>query len=136
MGAAGYYLYSGTFDNVYYSSATFTGNLYAMETPARPERICIGYPSLPQPCKLRLPLLAALAGAGGVHGWPSPLNEFCNNGLSACTTDGTKTTAGIDYIFFSVYRGTVGVCTNGAGNGCLLSYNVKNPAAVSLSGSG
>ncbi len=29
-GGAGYYLYAGTFDNVYYSSATFTGNLYVV----------------------------------------------------------------------------------------------------------
>ena len=29
-GGAGYYLYHGIFDNVYYSSATFTGNLYVV----------------------------------------------------------------------------------------------------------
>src|SRR5208282_5353332 len=51
-------------------------------------------------------------------------------------TNGTKTTAGTDYIFFSVSRGTGTGCTNTAGNGCVLSYNVSNPAAPSLSGSG
>ena len=49
---------------------------------------------------------------------------------------GGQTTSGTDYVFFSVNRGTPSGCTNTAGNGCILSYNVNNPTAVSLSGSG
>jgi hypothetical protein len=136
-GGAGYYLYAGTFDNVYYSSATPTGNLYVVgntgAAAANLYKILITNSVMGAPAAV----VSGLSGGGGPRRpWPSPLNEFCNNGLSACTTNGTLTTAGTDYIFFSVYRGTVAGCTNSAGNGCVLSYNVSNPAAVALSGSG
>ena len=42
----------------------------------------------------------------------------------------------MDYVFFSVNRGQVGSCTDSAGNGCILSYNVTTPTAVAISGSG
>jgi hypothetical protein len=136
-GGAGDYLYSGTFDNVYYSSATPTGNLYTVANTSGTTSGAILY---------RIPIanstmgtpVAAVSGlsVAGVRPWPSPLNEFCNNGLSACTSNGTQTTAGTDYIFFSVDRGTGNGCTNTAGNGCVLSYDVSNPAAISRAGSG
>jgi len=136
-GGAGYYLYDGIFDNVYYSSATSTGNLYVVgntgvTTGANLYKIPITNSVMGTP----VAVVSGLSFAGGARPWPSPLNEFCNNGLSACTTNGTLTNAGTDYIFFSVYRGTAAGCTNTAGNGCVLSYNVSNPAAPSLSGSG
>jgi hypothetical protein len=136
-GGAQYYLYDGIFDNVYYSSATPTGNLYAVgntgvTTGANLYRIPITN------SVMGTPVVAAnsLTLNGGSRPWPSPLNEFCNNGLNACVSNGTQTTAGTDYVFFSVYRGTKLGCTNTAGNGCVLSYNVSNPTSVSLSGSG
>jgi hypothetical protein len=49
---------------------------------------------------------------------------------------GGQTTSGTDYVFFSVNRSTRSGCTNAAGDGCILSYNVTNPTAVALSGSG
>jgi hypothetical protein len=49
---------------------------------------------------------------------------------------GGQTTSGTDYVFFSVNRSTRSGCTNGAGDGCILSYNVSNPTAVALSGNG
>lgn len=49
---------------------------------------------------------------------------------------GGQTTSGTDYVFFSVNRGTPSGCTNAAGDGCILSYNITNPTAVALSGSG
>jgi hypothetical protein len=138
-GGAGYYLYAGTFDNVYYSSSTATGNLYAVgntgvTTGATLYRIPIASSVMGTP-------VAAVTGlsvnAAGAYPWPSPLVEFCNNGASACTTNGTITNPpGIDYIFFSVNRGNVAGCTNTAGNGCVLSYNVSNPASVSQSNTG
>ncbi len=127
-GGAGYYLYAGTFDNVYYSSANFTGNLYVVgntgvTTGANLYRIPIATSIMAAP-------VAAVSGVsfhgvGATPPWPSPVNEFCNNGLSACTANATQTTAGTDYVFFSVNRGNVGGCTNTAGNGCVLSYNVS-----------
>jgi len=137
-GGAGDYLYAGTFDNVYYSSATFTGNLYAVGNTgangANLYRIPIAASVMSAPATV---VTTLNAGVGGTRPWPSPLNEFCNNGASACTTNGTITNPpGADYIFFSVYRGNKGGCTNSAGHGCVLSYNVSNLAAVSVSGSG
>ncbi len=137
-GGAGYFLYHGIFDNVYYSSATFTGNLYVVgntgvTTGANLYRIPITDSVMITP----VAAASVLSVAGGDRPWPSTLNEFCNNGLSACTSNGTGTTAGTDYIFFSVYRGTGAGCTpNTAGHGCVLSYNVSNPAAVTQSNSG
>jgi hypothetical protein len=69
----------------------------------------------------------------GAHPWPSPVTEFCNG---ACASNGTITTSGTDYVFFSLNRASVGSCTNTAGNGCILSYNVNNPASVAISGTG
>jgi hypothetical protein len=60
--------------------------------------------------------------ASGAYPWPSPLTEFYNSNTST------------DYVFFSVNRGNVGSCATGAGNGCIMSYNVTNPASVTLSG--
>jgi hypothetical protein len=65
--------------------------------------------------------------------WPSPASEFCNG---ACTSDGTKTTSGTDYVFFSVNQGAKTGCTNAAGSGCILSYNISNPSSVAQAGSG
>lgn len=134
-GATGYYLYAGTFDNVYYSSAAYTGNLYV-----------VGNTSTTGGATLyRIPITASVMGTpvSAVTGlnstlrpFPSPVTEFCNNGASACTANTTQTTAGTDYIFFSVNRGAVSGCTNATGNGCILSYNVTNPSTISLSGSG
>ncbi len=135
-GGAGDYLYAGAFDNVYYSAATPTGNLYAVGNTSGTTSGAILY---------RIPIanstmgtpFAAVSGlsVAGTRPWPSPLNEFCNNGLSACTANGAQTTAGTDYIFFSVNRGAVTGCTNTAGNGCVLSYNVTT-TTVSQAGTG
>ncbi|MGO9863054.1 MAG: hypothetical protein ACLPLR_05545, partial [Terriglobales bacterium] len=125
-GGALYYLYAGTFDNVYFSSSTATGNLYAVgntgvTTGATLYRIPIASSVMGTP-------VAAVTGlsvnAAGAYPWPSPLIEFCNNGASPCTASSTATTAGTDYVFFSVNQGNVAGCTAGAGNGCVLSYNV------------
>jgi hypothetical protein len=136
-GGAGYYLYAGTFDNVYYSSANSTGNLYVVgntgaTTGATLYQILITNSSMGNP-------VAAINGltvnANGAYPWPSPLNEFCNNSASACTANATQTTAGTDYVFFSVNRGNKNGCTHGAGNGCVLSYNVTT-TTVTQSNSG
>ena len=140
-GGTGYYLYAGTFDNVYYQSSNRTGNLYVLGNT-------VGSTGNYGAALYRLGLSAGLLIGGasdtavvtgltpntsGVYPWPSPVTEFCNG---ACTSDGTKTTAGTDYVFFSLNRASVGSCTNTAGNGCILSYNVSNPLGVVISGTG
>ncbi len=62
----------------------------------------------------------------------APANEA---GQTFTIQDGV-TTSGKDYIFFSVNRGTGSGCTNAAGNGCVLAYNVTNPTSISQAGSG
>jgi hypothetical protein len=134
-GGSGYYLYAGTFDNMYYSSPASTGNLYVVGNTGTAGggtlyRIPVTASSMGTP-------VSAVSGLNStLYPFPSPVSEFCNNGASACAANATQTTAGTDYVFFSVNRGAVSGCTNATGNGCILSYNVTNPAAVAISGSG
>jgi hypothetical protein len=130
-----YYLYSGTFDNVYYSSAVHTGNLWVMGNTS-----AAGGGAL-----YRIPITANAMSATSTAAvtvnatrqpWPSPLSEFCANGTSACVSNGTDTTTGIDYVFFSVNHANVGGCTNTSGNGCVLAYNISTPATPAISGTG
>jgi hypothetical protein len=137
-GGNGFYLYDGIFDNVYFSSANATGNLYVVgntgaTSGANLYRIPITNSTMGTPVTAVSGLTLNSAGASP---WPSPVEEFCNNGASACTANATQTTAGTDYVFFSVNRGTPTGCTTSPGNGCVLSYNVSTPTAVTLSGSG
>src|SRR5208337_2292952 len=82
-GGAGYSLYSGTFDNVYYSSTNATGNLYVVgntgvTTGATLYRIPIANSTMATPVAAVTGL--TFKGGGATRPWPSPLNEFCNNG--------------------------------------------------------
>ena len=142
-GGTNYYLYAGDFDNVYYESPTTppSGNLYVVgntgvTTGATLYRIPITSNSMGTP----VAAVPTLTGSS-VPPWPSPLTEFCNNGYEGsgipCTSDGTTTTGGTDYLFFSVNSGDLAgsYCTNGATNGCVLSYNISTPSSPTLSGS-
>jgi hypothetical protein len=131
-GGVGYNLYTGTFDNVWFNSSNSTGNLYAVGNTAT-----VGGGTL-YGVTLTNGLMAGVASAvtglnSAEYPWPSPATEFCNG---ACTASSTETTSGTDYLFFSVNRGAPSGCSNGAGNGCILSYNINNPSSVSESGSG
>ncbi len=134
-GGSQYYLYAGTFDNVYYSSTTSAGNLYVVGNTGTAGggtlyRIPVTSSSMGTP-------VAAVTGLNStLYPFPSPVTEFCNNGASACVASATQTTAGTDYVYFSVNQGATSGCTNATGNGCVLSYNVSNPAAVVISGGG
>jgi hypothetical protein len=136
-GGAGFYLYAGDFDNVYYqSSVPPSGNLYV-----------IGNTSSTTGATLyQIPITNNSMGvakgvSSGVAGppWPSPQTEFCNNGTSACgvTTGGTCgtgvtcTSSGTDYLFFSVNVGHG--CLAPSGYGCVLAYNISNPSSVGQS---
>ncbi|MGB7547694.1 MAG: hypothetical protein WBM14_08090 [Terracidiphilus sp.] len=134
-GSANHNLYAGIFDNVYYASWNASGNLYEVG----------GTNTSTAAALVRIPITSGVMGAPvtSISGlttssfsrapWPSPVTEFCNG---ACTNDGTKTTSGTDYVFFSVYRGAPTGCNNSSGNACILSYNISNPAAVAVSGAG
>ncbi|MGA9059108.1 MAG: protein phosphatase 2C domain-containing protein [Terriglobia bacterium] len=139
-GGAGYYLQSGTFDNVYYLTSGSAGNLWvagntgATAGPGKLYRIPISISGMGTPGVA----VASLTGSS-LPSWSSPLVEFCNNGKNPCSTDGTNTIGGgIDYLFFSVNSGDLTVtnkCTNGAGNGCVLAYDITTPSSPALSGS-
>ena len=204
-GGTGWYLYDGTFDNVYFSSATPTGNLWVAgqtnntgngtlyqipmldftvsgttasgsktvtlttsgSVPSTAKGAPISGPGITAPNYITnvsstTITLETAAGTGYGLGTltivgmgapnavisnlntasrlrASPLTEFCNNGLSPCTSNGTATTAGIDYLFFSVARATMSgnnCGSGGSGDGCVLSYEITNPSVTpTLSGS-
>jgi hypothetical protein len=71
--------------------------------------------------------------------YTSPTSITISANGTGSTSTGTVTvevtTSGTDYLFFSVNRGT-GCSSSGAGTGCILSYNVTNPASPPQAGSG
>jgi|SRR5579872_521652 len=128
QGGSGFNIYAGHFDNVYYSSASGNaGNLWVLGNTdaagANLYRIPIGAGSA-----MSTPV-TAISGITTGFGWGSPITEFCNNGTSPCVANSTATTAGNDYLFFSVDRleTAQGACGTSAGNGCVLSYTVNTP---------
>jgi hypothetical protein len=138
-GGAGYYLYAGDFDNVYYQSSTPAGNLYVVgntgvTTGATLYQIHINSDGTMG--TVASPVTALAPNATSAYPWPSPLTEFCNNGTSPCGVGGGATFPGTDYLFFSVNRGAVGACTITSGNGCVLSYDITNPSSISSTPSG
>ena len=144
FGKTGYYLYAGTFDNVYYSSSNPqapSGNIYTLgDTGGNPLGggawlVQIPIASNVMGAGVTLSTNITFNGTGATYPFPSPVTEFCNNGASLCTSNGTITTAGTDYIFFSVNRG-LGCTNTGVGYGCVEAYNVTNPASVAQSGTG
>jgi hypothetical protein len=136
-GGTGYYLYAGDFDNVYYSSSTPgspSGNLYVVGNTGDTKNGATLYQiSISSNTMKSVTQVATGLTSTGTHPWPSPLTEFCNNGTSSCGTDGSSTTSGTDYLFFSVNEGAVGGCADSSGNGCVLSYNITMPSSPSLS---
>lgn len=138
---AGNYFYSGTFDNVYYESSSGTspsGNLYVIGGTATAGAATLYQIPITSNAMAATANSAVTALSGHQYPWPSPLTEFCNAGAGACALNagGTATTTGTDYLFFSVYHSGKGGCTNFGGNGCILSYNISNPAGVVISGTG
>ena len=122
---------------MYFSSSNGTGNLYALgntgtTTGATLYRIPLTNGSI---AGVNSAMTGLTPNAANAYPWPSPATEFCNNGTSACVSNGTSTTSGNDYLFFSVNRGTPSGCTNAAGSGCILSYKI-NTTTPSLSGTG
>ncbi len=129
-GGASYPLYAGTFDNVYYSAATPTGNLYiagdtGVTTGASLDRIPIANGVMGTPFTARVNMTP-----NGAHPWPSPLTEFCNNGASPCVASGTATTSGTDRLFLSLNRASFTGCNNSAGNGCVLAFDISTPSSA------
>ncbi len=136
-GASQYWLYAGNFDNVYYQSAVHTGNLWVAGNTSSNTGGGAVYRIAITANSMALSSTQAITGITGTGpSWIPPIIEFCNNGASACTSNGTNTTAGTDYIFFSVNDGAKAGCTNANGNGCVLSYNITTPSAPVQSGTG
>jgi hypothetical protein len=145
-GATQDWLYDGTFDNVYFSSAGGTaGNLWVLGDTAGNNTTSVTLYRIPisGAGAMQTPVAASAALTNftfrnaaftSVRGWPSPITEFCNNGLSACTASGTATTAGTDYLFFSTAQlnAATGSCSGGFGadgNGCVFAYSINTPTS-------
>jgi hypothetical protein len=129
-GAASDYLFSGFFDNVYFESGPNAGHIYAVGNTGAKGAVLYQIP-INGSGAMTTPVSEGTISStttGTYLGWGSPVAEFCNNGTSACASNGTATTSGTDYIFLSVYRGTNGGCTTTTSNGCVMSYNASEPA--------
>jgi len=91
------YLYSGAFDNVYFSSLSGTspsGNLYVMgnnNVNAGTNGILYQVPITSN--AMGTPKSIATINAGQ-PAWGSPVTEFCNNGTSACGVDPQRNVTG------------------------------------------
>jgi hypothetical protein len=133
--ATQFWLYAGTFDNVYYQSTTspHTGSLWVGGNTSSATGGGAVY-RIPITANVMTTgtIAAAITGITGNHNsWLPPLTEFCNPGANAaCALNAgqTATTTGTDYLFFSANRGpAAGGCTNANGNGCIFSYNISTP---------
>ncbi len=135
VGAGGIvdYIYAGSFDNVYYQSSVHTGNLWVVgATAANAGGTLYSIPITAHVMSATATVKYAGVNAVGLI-WASPITEFCNNGASACTSNGTNTTAGTDYLFFSMAN-SAACPLDAAGNGCVVAANVSTPATPTQSG--
>jgi hypothetical protein len=118
--------FDGAFDNTYLTSvnpASPTGDIYVCPTTVNPTAI------------FQVPITANVMGAatrgpiiGGSStskGLCSPITEFFNQGANAG--------AGADYLMLSVNQGSWPGCSDVPGNGCVMSFDVTNPANWSTS---
>jgi hypothetical protein len=86
VGGAGYYLYAGAFDNVYFDSGNpAAGNIYVVGNTgvaggATLYQVKIAYSSLTGVVN------SVATGLNSTeYPWPSPVAEFCNNGANPCS---------------------------------------------------
>ena len=138
-GAATFNLYAGAFDNVYYSSASGNaGDLWVVgntdSTTGGSEGANLYRVPISGTSTMGTPVVAVsrfTIHSTADNPWPSPVTEFCNNNASPCTASGAATTAGTDYIFFSVdeLASTTGTsCATGSvADGCVLAYSIDTP---------
>jgi hypothetical protein len=117
-------IYDGMFDNTYYSSINGVGNLYVVGGTGQTSAATLYRVPIAAGGITSAAVSAATVTSTGAYPWPSPVTEFFNNGT------------GTDYAFFSVNRGAGGLgCTNAAGSGCILSFNITD-TTVAQSGTG
>ncbi len=97
-GTANYYLYAGSFDNVYFQSPTHTGNIYVIGNTHT-----VGGATLYQVVvsggyftgASNTPLGAGVTLNAATYPWPSPATEFCNPGSNAaCALNPQRSVAG------------------------------------------
>lgn len=129
---------AGTFDNVYLDSSSPTspsGHIYLvanMYGPATLYQVTVTSNALPSSGGIVTG--PSLEGSGYIAA-VSPVTEFCNNGVSACGTNGTITTPGTDYLFVSSFyaSGLSGCGTQGTSTGCIMPFNITTPSAFTSS---
>jgi hypothetical protein len=124
--------YHGMFDNAFYESAAGAfGNLYAcvngelfqipMSTFSGTTQVALANSAYDTPAST----VSDAATCSGV-------TEYCNHGSTACTVSGTthKTSAGTDYLFFSLVANGSTVGTTNCTNGCILNYDITSGATT------
>jgi hypothetical protein len=123
IGSTSYQL-SGTFDNTYYTSSSGTsptGNIYMCSTgtPATLFQIPIISGTMSTTATTGPTLGNSDSINGTYYGRCSPVTEFYNSSTST------------DYVFLSVFEGYPSPCIDEPTDGCVLSYDVTNPADFS-----
>ena len=112
-------MYDGTFDNVYYSSATFAGNLYVCgNTGGNPTLYVIPITYSSGPVLGSVVTGPALASS---HVGCSPLTEFYNS------------SSNIDWLFGGVGANSCGASATTAG-GCVTSFNITTALTATTAG--
>jgi hypothetical protein len=132
-------IYSGTFDNEYYTSANGTGNLWACGNPG-------GTPTLYAVGVTATNMSAAVAAAvvSNATTTCSTVTEFCSTTTGVACAAGTDSSATTtppqnDYVFVSPQTQSataIPSCT--ANEGCVLSYTIATgtPPTATYSGAG
>ena len=114
--------FAGAFDNIYYSSAdpsSPTGNLYVCPTVLPPSLFQIPITANVMGTPVAGPQIGASA---TTRGRCSPMTEFFNSNANSG--------AGADYLMVSEWNPAAAEtgCTTGTTNGCVMSFDVTNPA--------
>jgi hypothetical protein len=114
------YQFAGTFDNLYYTSATPTtptGNLY----------VCAVGGGFGESVLWQVPITANVIGGNPTAG-QAVGNDYCSGVTEFYNTAATPA----DLIFFSVQEGFQAGCTGAADTGCVMSYDVTVPGDFPL----
>jgi len=118
-------IYSGSFDNKYFTALTPTGNLY----------VCGNAGGVPTLYGIAIATTLGTVTTGPALGTVagtmcSPITELCNPGTGTCAN--TPTGTAVDWIFLSIRANvnatrTPAGCTASAANGCVMAFNVNAP---------
>ncbi|MGC1830012.1 MAG: hypothetical protein WA663_06335 [Candidatus Acidiferrales bacterium] len=123
-------VWGGSWDNIFLQSGDATGNIYVLGNhygPLQLYQVPVSGGSLGTSSVVETNLTN---GTAGTRAYGSPVTGYCVNESDPCAVSGGETSAGYDWIIFSVWNNNVGCSGGSTSNGCILSWNVNNPASL------